>query len=73
MITSSPSEYPENEKAPASTEASSETNGTSSPYPPKLVNQEEYDPMVEGLASPKASVPVLLDAALHGVAGEIVN
>jgi hypothetical protein len=66
-------EYPEKEKAPASTEASSEPIRRHAFYPPEVVNQEEYNTMVEGLASPKVSVPVLLDAALHGVAGEIVN
>ena len=63
MITSSPSEHPENEKAPASTGASSESNGTPSPYLPKVVNQVEWG----------TGVPCLSEEALFGVAGEIVR
>jgi len=39
-----------------------------------ITTQEgEYPEKEKAPASPKTSVPVLLDAALHGVAGEIVN
>jgi len=57
------SEYPGNEKAPASTEASSIPNGIISPYSAELVNQG-------GLT---AQVPVLSEDALFGVVGEITR